>query len=79
MKALRQQTTNQVAENQDGGLEEFSQVALARSLTSRGIVFAKGARGVVVHRHNADAYEVEFAEPEFQVVTLRRSDLTVLP
>lgn len=76
MNALRQQTPIRVEDGQEGSLPEFSQVSLAHSLNYRGIVFAKGAKGVVVHRHDADAYEVEFTEPEFQVLTLRRSDLT---
>ncbi len=57
-------------------LAEYSFVRLNRPVTSGGVTYPTGSRGVIVHRH-ADGlgYEVEFEQPAFRVITLTASDV----
>ena len=60
----------------DAGLSEYAYVRLRHDVTSAGVAYRTGARGVVVHRHaDGVGYEVEFAEPAFRVVTLTARDI----
>jgi len=51
-------------------------VALAHDVTSAGVKYPAGTRGVIVLRHDDGVgYEVEFERPRFGVVTLTAADL----
>jgi hypothetical protein len=60
----------------DRGFQDFTQVALLRSVDVQGVHMPKGAHGVVMAAY-ADglAYEVEFDEPRHVVLTIESRDL----
>jgi hypothetical protein len=58
-------------------IPEFADVTLTHDLEYRGVSFRKGTRGVVVHKHSDDAYEVELERPSFSVVTVKKEDIAV--
>jgi hypothetical protein len=60
----------------DAALLEYAAVRLRHDVTSGGVTYKPGARGVIVHRHaDGIGYEVEFTEPAFRVVTLTARDI----
>jgi Domain of unknown function (DUF4926) len=55
---------------------EFDVVRLRYDTADNGILYRAGCKGAIVYLHeNADAYEVEFSEPEWGVLTLGVSDI----
>jgi len=58
-------------------LDEHAVVRLRSVVGTDAGVLLPGTLGTIVYRHGSgDAFEVEFAEPISQVVTLRLGDLT---
>jgi Domain of unknown function (DUF4926) len=56
--------------------DEFDVVRLRYDTIDDGILYRAGSMGAVVYLHeDADAYEVEFSEPEWGVLTLGISDI----
>lgn len=58
-------------------IAEFANVRITHDLEHRGRLFRRGTPGVVVHKHNDDAYEIEFADPSFAVITLTKADIAL--
>jgi hypothetical protein len=60
----------------DRRFQDFTHVALTRSVDTEGVHMPEGARGVVMAAY-ADglAYEVEFDEPRQVVLTIEGKDL----
>ena len=57
-------------------IEEYAYVVLTRDVEAAGVLFPRGTRGVVVHRHDDQVgCEVEFETPRFAVGTLTACDI----
>ncbi len=60
----------------DAALAEYAYVRLRHDVTSAGVIYETGSRGVIVHRHaDGVGYEVEFEQPAFRVITLTAQDI----
>ena len=61
------------------GIKELDRVELLVRLTRAGNLIMPGATGTVIYIHrDGEAYEVEFNQPHFDVITLRPSEITRL-
>ncbi|MFD2264285.1 DUF4926 domain-containing protein [Lacibacterium aquatile] len=67
--------THETSNGTISAIAEYTAVMLTHDFEHRGTRYLRGTRGTVVHKHNEDAFEVEFSQPKFSVVTLRGADI----
>lgn len=76
MAVRRKEHGDHEAERRDPSMiGEFSDVRLTHDVEHRGTSYPEGTPGVVVHKHDEDAFEVEFSRPRFSVITLTKNDI----
>lgn len=56
--------------------DEFDVVRLRYDTANEGVIYLAGSKGAIVYIHEGfDAYEVEFSDPQWAVLTLGVSDI----